>query len=83
MHNKERLKRRREASEYIESTFGFPVSPRTLANYAVSGGGPAYRKVGRVPLYSALDLDDWAKSRIGPLVNSRSELRATNRQTNG
>lgn len=72
---KERLKRREEAAIYIEENFGFSVSPRTLANYAVSGGGPAFRKAGRIPLYAAEDLDAWATQRIGPRVTSTSELR--------
>lgn len=73
---KERLKRREEAATYIAETFGFTVSPRTLANYAVTGEGPAFRKAGRIPLYSAEDLDAWASSRIGERVTSTSELRA-------
>lgn len=71
----ERFKRREEAAAYIEETFGFPISPRTLANYAVTGGGPAFRKAGRVPLYSTADLDAWAAGRIGHRVMSTSELR--------
>lgn len=71
----EHFKRRSEAAEYIQQTFGFSVSPRTLANLAVTGGGPAFRKAGRIPLYSAEDLDAWAKNRIGPRVTSTAELR--------
>lgn len=71
----EHLKRRTEAAAYIETNFGFSVSPRTLANLAVTGGGPAFRKAGRTPLYSAADLDAWANSRIGPRVTSTAELR--------
>lgn len=74
--NRERFKRRPEASAYIEENYGFSVSPRTLANYAVSGGGPAFRKAGRTPLYSVTDLDAWAESRIGRKVHSTSELLA-------
>lgn len=71
---KERLKRRTEAAAYVTETFGIPCSPKTLAKIAVTGGGPAFRKVGRIPLYSALDLDEWARSRIGKRVRSTSEL---------
>lgn len=73
----EHLKRRTEAAKYIETNFGFSVSPRTLANLAVTGGGPAFRKAGRTPLYSAADLDAWANGRIGPRVTSTAELRGT------
>lgn len=71
----ENLKRRDEAAMYIKTTFGFSVSPRTLANLAVTGGGPAFRKAGRTPLYSPDDLDAWAKGRIGPRVTSTAELK--------
>jgi len=71
----ERLKRRTEAAAYVTTTYGIPCSPKTLAKVAVIGGGPPYRKVGRTPLYSAADLDVWAKGKMGPLVHSTSELR--------
>ena len=35
--------------------------------------GPPFRKAGRIPLYPKSGLDDWAQSKIGPLVRSTSE----------
>lgn len=59
--------RRKEAASYLTQTFGFPVSRAWLASMASTGGGPIYRKAGRVPLYTQEDLDAWAKARLsGP-----------------
>jgi hypothetical protein len=72
--NVHRRLRRDAAAAYITDKHGIPCSPRTLAKYAVIGGGPAFRKAGRFPLYDLSDLDQWAESKIGPRVNSTSEL---------
>jgi hypothetical protein len=64
---------RAEAAQYVADRW-FPCSPKTLAKLAVVGGGPAFRKAGRVPLYSEASVDAWAASKIGPLVRSTSEL---------
>ncbi|UDL95814.1 hypothetical protein LGH83_06320 [Lichenihabitans sp. PAMC28606] len=70
--------RRAEAAAYVTDKY-FPCSPRTLAKKAVVGGGPAYRLAGRIPLYSETGLDEWAKSKIGPVVRSSSDARAPKR----
>ncbi len=71
-----RLLRRTEAARYVTETYGFPCSPKTLAKLAcVSSDGPPFRLAGRIPLYPQLGLDTWAKSKIGPLVRSTSEVR--------
>jgi hypothetical protein len=71
----EQLLRRVAAARYIQESYGFPCSPRTLAKLAcVSSRGPPFRKAGRVPLYPKSALDDWARSKIGPLVRSTSEV---------
>jgi hypothetical protein len=62
-----------ETARYLSDRW-FPCSPKTLAKLAVIGGGPAFRKAGRVPLYSEASVDAWAASKIGPLVHSTSEL---------
>jgi hypothetical protein len=72
--NSRRL-RRTAAAQYIRDTHGIPCSPKTLAKQAVVGGGPPYRKAGRFPLYEISDLDQWAESKIGPLVHSSAELK--------
>jgi hypothetical protein len=68
--------RRTEAAAHVQQTHGFPCSPKTLAKYAVVGGGPVFRKAGNVPLYELRDLDAWAESRLSKPVRSTSELRA-------
>lgn len=66
--------RRADAARYISEAHGIPCAPTTLAKYAVLGGGPAFRKAGKFPIYSRGDLDAWAKHRLGKLVRSTSEL---------
>ncbi len=58
------------------SAAGFPISSTTLATKACRGGGPPFRKFGRVPLYRWSDALDWARGRLSVLVNSTSELDA-------
>jgi hypothetical protein len=48
--------------------------PRTLAKYAVTSGGPPYRKARRYPLYHPDDLDDWVGRKLSNPVTSTSEL---------
>jgi hypothetical protein len=64
---------RAETAQYITDHW-FPHSPKTLAKLAVTGGGPPFRKAGRVPLYSEPLVDEWAESKISPLVRSTTEL---------
>ena len=66
--------RRADAARYIRESHGIPCAPATLAKYACIGGGPAFRKAGKFPVYSRNDLDAWAKQRLGKLVYSTSEL---------
>jgi hypothetical protein len=69
-------RRRRAAAHYIQETHGIPCSPNTLAKLACVGGGPAFYKAGRIPLYADPDLDNWAESKLSRRVNSTSELAA-------
>jgi hypothetical protein len=70
-----RLLRRKEAAQYVTENY-FPCSPKTLAKLAcVSSRGPPFRLAGRIPLYPVSCLDEWAQSKIGPLVRSTSEIR--------
>jgi hypothetical protein len=66
--------RRTEAARYINKTYGIPCGAPTLAKYACIGGGPAFRKAGKFPIYSRDELDAWAKCRLSPLVHSTTEL---------
>lgn len=68
--------RRKYAAKYVEDMHGQPCSPKTLAKLAVVGGGPAYRKAGKFPLYEPDDLDEWALAKLSPKVRSSSEFRA-------
>jgi hypothetical protein len=65
--------RRKAAAEYIRARWGIPCSDKTLAKLACIGGGPAYRRFGRIPLYTVEDLDLFAQANIGKLVRSTSE----------
>jgi hypothetical protein len=66
--------RRADAARYVRENHGIPCAPATLAKYACLGGGPAFRKAGKFPIYSRDDLDTWAQQRLGRLVRSTSEL---------
>ena len=65
--------RRADAATYVKHKYGFPCSRQWLAKLAVIGGGPVYRKAGRVPLYAPDDLDRWALARIGAPQTSSSD----------
>jgi hypothetical protein len=75
----ERRLRRKEAARYLTDVWGIPVSPKTLAKLAVTGGGPHYRKAGRFPLYEVAALDEFARNKLSPSVSSTSELHALRR----
>jgi hypothetical protein len=62
-----------DAAAYVKAHWGLPCSPRWLAKLAVTGGGPIYRKAGRTPIYSPVDLDAWAEARIGAPQKSTSD----------
>ena len=69
--------RRSEASEYLRQHHGVSIAKATLAKYAVVGGGPKFRKFGRVPLYPTDELDTWVASRLSaPLTSTSIELKA-------
>lgn len=65
--------RRDKAAEYLQTNFGFGTI-ETLATLATRGGGPRFRKMGRYPVYTREDLDEWVKSRMSQPVSSTSEL---------
>ena len=71
-----RLLRRAEAAKHIHGKWGYPCSPRTLAKYAVVGGGPVFRKAGRYPLYHPDDLNRWISGKLSDPVTSTSALAA-------
>ena len=65
--------RRRAASQYLRETHGLERAPSTLAKLAVIGGGPIFRRAGRIPLYSPNDLDCWAESLLSAPMRSTSD----------
>jgi hypothetical protein len=68
-----RLLRRQDAARYVTDNY-FPCSPKTLAKLAcICSQGPPFRLAGRMPLYPVSGLDEWAQSKIGPLIRSTSE----------
>ena len=69
-------RRRTAAAKFIEDRHGIPCSPKTLAKLACIGGGPAFYKAGRIPLYADADLDAWAAGKLSRRVTSTSELAA-------
>ena len=69
------LLRRKDAAPALKSR-GYPVEAKTLATMATRGGGPPFRRFGRVPLYLWSDLLTWANGRLSPAVCSTSELDA-------
>jgi hypothetical protein len=75
----ERRVRRKEAARYLTDVWGIPTSPKTLAKLAVTGGGPQYRKAGRLLLYEIAVLDAFARNKLSPLVSSTSQLEGLRR----
>jgi hypothetical protein len=66
---------RDEASEYLKNR-GFKIAKQTLAKYAVTGGGPAYRTFGTRVLYDPADIDLWIEQRLTTLCRSTSQSRS-------
>jgi hypothetical protein len=67
--------RRYEASGYLKRRHGIECAPATLAKLACIGGGPAFYRAGRRPLYPLDELDKWAIARLGNLVRHTSQGR--------
>jgi hypothetical protein len=67
--------RRNQAADYLKQKYGHG-SPRTLAKLATVGGGPLFRKIGRLVVYTIDDLDAWAVSKLSELRRSTSDDRA-------
>lgn len=67
--------RRDAASAFLFETLGLQISPRTLANKAQDGTGPAYILAGRYAEYDMADLTAWGQSQITPKARRASELR--------
>ena len=68
---------RREASDYLRREWNLTLSVGSLTNMASRGIGPLMVYHSRFPRYAISDLDAYAKSRIGPRVQSTAEGRMT------
>lgn len=66
------LLRRKPLAEALTAA-GYPVAAASLATMATRGGGPLYRKFGRVALYRWGDALAWAEARISSPRCSTSE----------
>jgi hypothetical protein len=73
----QKLLRRKAASDYLRETHGLERAPSTLAKLAVIGGGPIFRRAGRIPLYDPADLDSFAESLLSAPMRSTSEGAST------
>jgi hypothetical protein len=68
-----RFLNRREAAAYLTDKHGIKTSPATLATQASRGGGPPFRKYGRVPVYRPDDLDAHVAAKLSAPRRSTSE----------
>jgi hypothetical protein len=66
--------RRSDAAKYLREKHGVSIAAHTLANLAVSGGGPSFQKIAGRPLYPLAELDEWVSKHR--LVSKTSELAA-------
>jgi hypothetical protein len=67
------LLRRRAASEYLREHWAVRASEQTLAKYAVQGCGPAFQRYLRDVVYTAQNLDEWARTRLSKPLRSTSQ----------
>jgi hypothetical protein len=74
-HNPDALLARKAMSAFLTDA-GYKTSSATLATLACRGGGPAYRKYGRMPLYRVGDAIAWAEGRLSAPMHSTSEADA-------
>ncbi|CAO4157147.1 hypothetical protein DHODJN_25260 [Methylorubrum extorquens] len=65
------------------SEAGYPTSRHTLASLASRGGGPLYRKYGRIVVYRWSDALEWAEKRLGAFRSTASEGTYLNRHAAG
>ena len=67
-----RFLRRKAASKYLHEVHGVDRAPSTLAKDAVIGGGPVFQRLGRVPVYTPVNLDEWVASKLSGPMHSTS-----------
>jgi hypothetical protein len=65
----------KQAAIFLAEQNGIPIAPRTLTKLRVIGGGPIFRRFGRLVIYDSKDLLEWAAGRIsGPLVSTSTNV---------
>jgi hypothetical protein len=67
----------RQASEFLTAS-GYTTAPATLNKLRCIGGGPAFEKFGRRPLYSERSLSEWVQSRTTDPLRSTSDKKKKN-----
>jgi hypothetical protein len=72
---------RADAAPYLRETYGIRCVAQTLAKYACTGAGAAFRKAGKFPIYSRDDLDAWASSRLSEPMQSTSAVAVRTRRS--
>ena len=63
--NPDKWLRRAATAEALQAR-GFPVAAKSLATRATRGGGPPFKRFGRIPLYRWGDCLDWANTKLTP-----------------
>ena len=66
----------RKAAADALTEAGYPVKASTLATLASRGGGPKFRRFGRVPIYRLSDLISWAEEKSSPPGATTTECEA-------
>lgn len=65
----------KQASQYLNDTYGLPVTPGTLEVWRSLGRGPRYNKVTRWVIYQRVDLDKFAEGRTIETMDSVGSTR--------
>jgi hypothetical protein len=66
-----------QLTKYLREKYGVSRTPATLSTLACVGGGPPFRKDGRLRVYPILKADIWVEKQLSPIVSSTAELLAT------
>jgi hypothetical protein len=64
----------RQASAFLNES-GYTTAPATLNKLRCIGGGPAFEKFGRRPLYSETSLLEWVQARTTHPLRSTTDTR--------
>ena len=66
---------------FLKATFGVPCEAKTLAKLRCVGGGPKFRRFGRLIRYDRQELELWARNRLSQPLRSTSDAIQTIRPT--